>query len=148
MKSSDSVKFPFQKRALSAAGPWLELAQAVLFLSFGILTLANGSLAFRFLQGTASAGLAIAGITRLVQMLSAEKKAAAFLSAAGFAALAVLMAVSPSFLPFLRRCCLAFGLLSVVWPGEPSPFSAGRKIWKANSETALPRCCRWPLASP
>ena len=112
MKSSDSVKFPFQKRALSAAGPWLELAQAVLFLSFGILTLANGSLAFRFLQGTASAGLAIAGITRLVQMLSAEKKAAAFLSAAGFAALAVLMAVSPSFFAF--PAALLFGLWFII----------------------------------
>lgn len=112
MKSSDSVKFPFRKRALSAAGPWLELAQAVLFLSFGILTLVNGSLAFRFLQGTASAGLAIAGITRLVQMLSAEKKAAAFLSAAGFAALAVLMAVSPSFFAF--PAALLFGLWFII----------------------------------
>ena len=73
MKKDLLSDFPLKKKRLFAAGSWLELAQAVLFLAFGILTLADGNLAFRFLQLAAAGGLVIAGVSRFLQMI-AEKK--------------------------------------------------------------------------
>ncbi len=112
MKSSKTVAFPFHKKFLSIAGPWLELIQAVLFLSFGILTLVNGALAFRFLQLAAAAGLLIAGGARFLQMLASQKKLAALLTAAGFIILAVLIAIYPSLFAF--PTALVFGLWFVI----------------------------------
>lgn len=112
MKSSKTVEFPFHKKFLSIAGPWLELVQAILFLAFGILTLVNGALAFRFLQIAASAGLLIAGGARFFQMLASQKKLAALLTAAGFIALAVLIAIYPKLFAF--PTALVFGLWFVI----------------------------------
>lgn len=109
---SQKTSFPFKKKILSSATPWLELIQAVLFLSFGILTLVNGNLAFRFLQAAAAGGLGISGISRFLQMLSAEKKLAAILSVAGFALLAILVAIFPAV--FTIPTALVFGIWFIV----------------------------------
>lgn len=109
---SQKNSFPFKKKILSTATPWLELIQAVLFLSFGILTLINGNLAFRFLQAAAAGALAIAGISRFLQMLSAEKKIAAVLSVMGFALLAILVAVFPAV--FAIPTALVFGIWFIL----------------------------------
>ncbi len=112
MKQKNIPDFPFKRKWPSAAGPWLELIQAVLFLSFGILTLANGGLAFRFLQLTAAAGLVIAGAARFFQMLSEKKLLWAVLWGLAFVLLAVLVAVYPAV--FTLPTALVFGLWFVV----------------------------------
>ena len=101
-------QFFHPKKWASAAGPWLELLQAVLFLAFGILTLADGSLAFQFLQIAAAGALSIAGIARFLQLLPEGKPLPAILSLAGFGLLAVLAAVYPAI--FTLPAGIVFGL--------------------------------------
>lgn len=112
MKKKERSNFPFKKKWISAAGPWLELVQAILFLSFGIFTLVNGNLAFRFLQLAAAGGLVIAGIARFFQMMSEKKVLWAVLWGLGFAVLAALVAVYPVL--FAVPVGLVFGLWFVV----------------------------------
>ena len=112
MKKKERSNFPFKKKWISAAGHWLELVQAILFLSFGIFTLVNGNLAFRFLQLAAAGGLVIAGIARFFQMMSEKKVLWAVLWGLGFAVLAALVAVYPVL--FAVPVGLVFGLWFVV----------------------------------
>ncbi len=88
--------FPLRKKVMSAAGPYLELAQALLFLAFGILTLVDGQAAFKLLQAIAVAGLVIAGGARCFHMLASQKKLAAIITVVGFGLLALLIALHPA----------------------------------------------------
>lgn len=112
MKKDLLSDFPLKKKRIFAAGSWLELAQAVLFLAFGILTLADGNLAFRFLQLAAAGGLVIAGVSRFLQMIAEKKVLWAVLWGLGFAVLAVLVAIYP--VVFAVPVALVFGLWFLV----------------------------------
>lgn len=112
MKKKSTGEFPLKKKRLFAAGSWLELVQAVLFLAFGIFTLADGDLAFRFLQFAAAGGLVIAGVSRFLQMAAEKKVLWAVLWGLGFVMLAVLVGVYPVL--FAVPIGLAFGLWFLV----------------------------------